>query len=48
MMPVERATYKRFISNRPMMLGYLPAFDDGLPASPGVFPEVETEPPLQS
>ena len=46
-LPEELATYKGFIDNRPMMLDYLNQFDDGLPTSPGVFPENETEPPLQ-
>lgn len=46
-LPVELATYKGFINNRPMMLDYLKNFDDGLPTSPGIWPDLETEPPLQ-
>lgn len=46
-LPEELATYKGFIANRPMMLDYLSAFDDGLPTSRGVWPDIETEPPLQ-
>ena len=45
-LPVELATYKGFIDNRPMMLDYLSQYDDGLPTSPGVFPDSDTEPPL--
>ena len=45
-LPVELASYKGFIDNRPMMLDYLSQYDDGLPTSPGVFPNLETEPPL--
>ncbi len=45
-LPVELATYKGFIDNRPMMLDYLSQFDDGLPTSPGVWPDLQTEPPL--
>ena len=30
-----------------MMRDYLSKFDDGLPASSGIFPEPETEPPLK-
>ena len=47
-LPVELATYKGFIDNRPMMLDYLSAFDDGLPTSPGIWPDLETEPKLQA
>jgi hypothetical protein len=45
-LPVELATYKGFIDNRPMMLDYLSHYDDGLPTSPGVFPDLDSEPPL--
>ena len=38
-LPEELATYKGFIDNRPMMLDYLSKFDDGLPTSPGIWPE---------
>jgi hypothetical protein len=47
-LPDELATYKGFIDNRPMMLDYLSKFDDGLPTSNGIWPELETEPALQS
>ncbi len=47
-LPDELATYKGFIANRPMMLDYLTAFDDGLPTSPGIWPDLETEPKLQT
>ena len=46
-LPEELATYKGFIDNRPMMLDYLSQFDDGMPTSPGVFPDKDTEPALQ-
>ena len=46
-LPEELATYKGFIDNRPMMLDYLSQFDDGLPTSNGIWPEFDTEPPLQ-
>jgi hypothetical protein len=45
-LPVELATYKGFINNRPMMLDYLSQYDDGLPTSPGVFPDLDSEPAL--
>ena len=38
-LPVELATYKGFIDNRPMILDYLSQFDDGEETSPGVWPE---------
>ena len=46
-LPDELATYKGFIANRPMMLDYLSKFDDGGPTSSGIWPDFETEPPLQ-
>ncbi len=46
-LPDELAEYKGFAANRPMMLDYLAKFDDGLPTSPGIWPEIETEPALQ-
>lgn len=45
-LPDELATYKGFIRNRPLMLEYLSRHDDGLPTSRGVWPDLETEPPL--
>jgi hypothetical protein len=30
-----------------MMLDYLSGFDDGLPTSDGIWPDLQTEPPLQ-
>jgi len=47
-LPVELATYKGFIDNRPLMLEYLEKFDDGLSTSPGVWPDRDTEPPLKN
>jgi len=47
-LPVELATYKGFIDNRPMMLDYLSKFDDGLPTSDGIWPDLENEPPLKA
>jgi hypothetical protein len=41
------ATYKGFIDNRLMMLDYLSQFDDGLPTSLGIWPDLDTEPALQ-
>ena len=38
-LPVELATYKGFIRNRPMIVEYLSQFDDGAPTSPGCFPD---------
>jgi hypothetical protein len=46
-LPDELATYKGFIDTRPLMLDYLSQFDDGLPTSNGIWPELETEPALQ-
>lgn len=45
-LPDELATYKGFIDNRPLMLDYLAEYDDGKPTSPGIFPDIETEPAL--
>ncbi len=45
--PDELATYKGFIDNKPLMLDFLSKFDDGLPTSDGIWPDIETEPPLQ-
>jgi hypothetical protein len=47
-LPEDLATYKGCIDNRPMMLDYLSAFDDGLPTSAGIWPDHETEPPLKT
>ena len=38
-LPIELATYKGFIDNRPMILDYLAPFDDGQPTSDGVWPD---------
>jgi hypothetical protein len=38
-LPVELATYKGFIANRPLILEYLSAFDDGAETSAGVWPD---------
>ena len=38
-LPVELATYKGFIRNRPVIVEYLSQFDDGSPTSPGVWPD---------
>ena len=46
-LPDELATYKGFIANRPLMLDYLSGYDDGLPTSPGIWPDLDTEPPLK-
>ena len=45
-LPEELATYKGFIDNRQMMLDYLSQFDDGLETSSGIWPELDSEPPL--
>ena len=45
-LPDELATYKGFIDNREIMLEYLAPFDDGLPTSKGIFPDLESEPYL--
>lgn len=46
-LPVELAIYKGFIDNRPLILDYLSQYDDGLPTSPGIWPDLDSEPPLQ-
>jgi hypothetical protein len=46
-LPEELATYNGFIDNRPMMLDYLSKFDDGQPTSNGIWPEIDSEPPLK-
>ena len=38
-LPVELATYKGFIDNRPLIVEYLSQFDDGAETSEGVWPE---------
>ncbi|WP_120495595.1 DUF3445 domain-containing protein [Kiloniella sp. EL199] len=38
-LPEELATYKGFINNRPMIVEYLSAFDDGQPTSDGIWPD---------
>jgi hypothetical protein len=38
-LPVELATYKGFIRNLPIILGYLAQYDDGQPTSPGIWPD---------
>ena len=38
-LPEELATYKGFIRNRPMIVGYLSQFDDGAETSPGIWPD---------
>ena len=46
-LPEELATYKGFISNRPLIVEFLSQYDDGKPTSDGVWPDLETEPPLE-
>jgi hypothetical protein len=46
-LPDELAEYKGLTSNRALLLDYLSRFDDGLPTSPGIAPDLETEPPLR-
>ncbi|MCZ4354422.1 DUF3445 domain-containing protein [Roseovarius aestuarii] len=46
-LPEELATYKGFIDNRPMMVDYLSQFDDGQPTSLGIWPDLDSEPPLK-
>lgn len=38
-LPVELATYKGFVNNRPLIVEYLSKFDDGAPTSAGVWPD---------
>ena len=38
-LPNELAEYKGFAVNRPTIVDYLAAFDDGAPTSPGIFPD---------
>ncbi len=38
-LPVELATYKGFIGNRPKIVEWLSRYDDGTPTSPGTFPD---------
>ena len=38
-LPVELASYKGFIGNRPMMVDWLARHDDGGPTSPGIWPD---------
>jgi dimethylamine monooxygenase subunit A len=38
-LPVELATYKGFITNRPKIVEWLSKYDDGAPTSPGIFPD---------
>ncbi len=38
-LPVELATYKGFIGNRPKIVEWLSHHDDGAPTSPGIFPD---------
>ena len=45
-LPEEVATYKGFTDNRPLMLDYLSKLDDGLPTSPGIWPDLDSEPAL--
>ncbi len=40
-LPVELATYKGFIGNRPMILEWLSKYDDGAETSPGIWPDPE-------
>jgi hypothetical protein len=46
-LPEELTEYKGLTGNRTLLLDYLAQFDDGLPTSPGIAPEIESEPPLQ-
>ena len=46
-LPEELATYKGFINNRPLIVEFLSQYDDGKPTSDGVWPDLETEPPLE-
>ncbi|MGR3572826.1 heme-dependent oxidative N-demethylase subunit alpha family protein, partial [Brevirhabdus sp.] len=46
-LPDELASYKGFIDNRPKILEWLSKYDDGLPTSDGIWPDLDSEPPLQ-
>jgi len=47
-LPDELAEYKGLTANRALLLDYLSRFDDGLPTSPGIAADLETEPPLRA
>jgi hypothetical protein len=38
-LPVELATYKGFVDNRPKIVEWLSKYDDGAPTSPGIWPD---------
>lgn len=37
--PEELATYKGFAKNRALLVDWLAPFDDGVPTSPGIWPD---------